>query len=241
VSASRWLTALAAAWFAGPPAVHAAPAHGAGAAVARLEATYQPIAKLAGPARVNRACIDGDPLHAAVAGLPKQPPTGASIDGDTWKASAGGLALAVANFVAACRAPDRKIRHISGEVETAEDLLDHVDAGVTEVLDQARPRSVPQAAKRFQATLQRVQQAPGAKQTCQRLAELAKLLGELGEPPPHTNIQSWDQAHAAIGQQLDALNRYRCQKSPGAPEEIADTITQIHDGFTRLVLSLPPS
>jgi hypothetical protein len=208
--------------------------------VVQLEAAYRPIAKINGPDRARRACADRDKLRTAVSALPKAAPAGSPIDGDAWHTSVGGLALAVENFAAACQAPDLKVHHISGEVETADACLSRVDEEVQIVLDAARPRDLLPAMKRFQAALQRVVREPGSKQLCARRDELAKLLAGLVESPPRADTQKWEQAHARAARNLDQIKANRCRGHRGAEVELADAITQVHDGFYQLVLLLPP-
>jgi len=210
-------------------------------AVTQLEAVYAPIAQIAaGPNRTRRACADRDKLTAAVTALPKPAPTGAAVDGDTWHASVGSLGLALSNLVAACQSPDLKVHHISGEVETADDCLSHVDTEIQGVLDQAKPRDLLPAMKRSQTALKSLLREPGSKQLCARRDALAKLLAGLVEPPPHANTQKWEQAHALVTRNLDQIKTNRCHGPRGAEVELADAMTQVHDGFYQLVLQLPP-
>ena len=106
--------------------------------------------------RVRRACPAGARQRAAVAGLPRGAPAGAAVDDDTWRAAVSSLGLAVSSLLAACRSPDLKVHHISGKVESADACLAAVEGDVQIVLDQARPRDLPPALKRFQAALQPV-------------------------------------------------------------------------------------
>lgn len=231
------------AWFAclAEAPARPAPVRGKDPAVAQLEAAFRPIAQIAaGPDRTRRACADREKLRAAVQALPKAAPTGAAVDGDVWHASAGSLGLAVENLVAACLAPDLKVHHISGEVETADACLTHVDAALQGVLDEARPRDLLPAMKRFQATLARVLRDPKRKQLCPRRDELARLASGLAASPPHTNTEKWEQAHARVIRNLDQIKRNRCHGRRGAEVELADSVNQVHDGFYQLVLLLPP-
>ena len=237
------LAIAALAWFAclaDAPARPAAVPHGSDPPVARLEKVYRPLAPGSGLDRTRRACDERGKLRAAVSTLPKAAPPGAAVDDDTWHGSIGSLALAVENLAAACQAPDRKIHHLSGEVETAEDCLGHVDRDAEAVLDQARPRELLPAMKRFQATLVRVVREPRSKQLCARRDELARLLADLEISPPRTDTQKWEQAHARVAHNVDEIKANRCGKHRGAEVELADAIHQVQDGFTQLVLLLPP-
>ena len=217
-----------------PPPVRKDPA------AVQLEAAYRPVAQILGPDRARRACAERAKLRAAVAALPKAVPAGAAIDDDAWRTAVGSLALAVENFAAACQSPDLKVHHISGEVETAEDCLGHVDTEVQIVLDQTKPRDLLPAMKRFQTTLVRVVREPGSKQLCTRRDELAKLAAGLTESPPRTDTQKWEQAHTRIAHNLDQIKASRCRGKRGSEVELADAINQIHNGFYQLVLLLPP-
>jgi hypothetical protein len=234
--AAAWLVSLACA--ARAPA---APPPPPDPAVVKLEAAYDPIAKVAaGPDRVRRACADLKQLVAAIAGLPKAAPAGAAIDDEVWRASVDGLGLAVERLGAACRAPGLAVKHISGRVETADQRLIRVDAELRGVLDAARPRDLLPAMKRFVATLQLLRADPKGKRACAHVGELARILDGLEIPPPHTSTQRWEEAHARVAKDLDEIRRNRCRGARGAEVELVDAIVQVHGGFYRLVLALPP-
>lgn len=223
---------------AGDAPASPAPAAKGRSAVAELDATYRPLGAAGTPDRARRACAAGDKLSAAVAGLPRAAPAGAAVDDDAWRAAVSGLGLAVSNLVAACRSPDLKVHHISGKTESADDCLAAVDGEVQAVIDQARPRDLPPAIKRFQAALQPLLR-PGVKPACKRLDELARLAAGLADSPPHTDTQRWEQALGALTSSLDQTKASRC-KPNGSEVEAADALTHVHDGFTQLVLLLPP-
>ena len=130
------------------------------------------------------------------------------------------------------------VHHISGKVESADECLAAVDGEVQAVLDQARPRDLPPAMKRFQAALQPLLR-PRDKPTCKRLDELARLASGLADSPPHTDTQRWEQALGALTSSLDQAKASRCG-SRGSEVEAADALTHVHDGFYQLVLLLPP-
>lgn len=239
----RMLLAVAAALgylaCAGDAPARPAPASKGRTAVAELDAAYRPLGAPGAPDRARRACAAGDKLRAAVAGLPRAVPAGAAIDDDAWHATVSGLGLAVENLIAACRSPDLKVHHISGKVESADDCLAAVDGEVQAVIDQSRPRDLPPAMKRFQAALQPLIRQPAGKQACKRLDELARLGSGLADSPPHTDTQRWEQALGALTSSLDQMKASRCG-SRGSEVEAADALTHVHDGFTQLVLLLPP-
>lgn len=220
------------------PARPAPAAKSRSAGVAELDATYRPLGAPGAPDRARRACAVGDKLRAAVAGLPRAVPAGAAVDDDTWRATVSGLGLAVSNLIAACRSPDLKVHHISGKTESADECLAAVDGEVQAVLDQARPRDLPPAMKRFQAALQPLLR-PGTRPACKRLDELARLASGLADSPPHTDTQRWEQALGALTSSLDQGKASRCG-SRGSEVEAADAMTHVHDGFYQLVLLLPP-
>lgn len=226
------LALLAIAWLAAPAAAKPA------SAVAQLEATYRPLAS--GADRTRRACADVTKLRAAVAGLPRAVPSGAPVDDDAWHAAVGTMGLAVENLASACRAPDLKVRHIGGQVETADDCLASVDRDVEQVIDQTKPRNLVPAMKRFQTTLKALLKSPASKQVCKQRDELARLLADLEATPPHANTQKWEQAHGLAARNLDQMKRSRCSGQRGADEEFADALTQVHDGYYQLVLLFPP-
>jgi hypothetical protein len=223
---------------AGDAPARPAPATNGRSTVAELDATYRSLGASGAPDRARRACAAGDKLRAAVAGLPKAAPAGAAVDDDAWRAAVSGLGLAVSNLLAACRSPDLKVHHISGKTESADDCLTAVDGEVQAVIDQARPRDLPPAMKRFQAALQPLLR-PGGKPACKRLDELARLAAGLADSPPHTDTQRWEQALGALTSSVDQAKASRCT-SRGSEVETADALTHVHDGFTRLVLLLPP-
>jgi hypothetical protein len=231
--------ALACLASAGDASGKPAPAAGnARAAVAELEATYRPLALRGALDRTRRACAAGPRLRAAAAALPRVVPAGAAVDDDAWRAAVSGLGLAVENLIAACRSPDLKVHHISGNVESADDCLAAVDDEVGIVLDQARLRDLPPSMKRFQAALQPLLR-PRGKPTCKQVAELARLASGLADSPPRTDAQRWDQARGVMISSLDQLKASRCGPR-GSEAEATDALTHVHDGFYQLVLLLPP-
>jgi hypothetical protein len=238
----RTLLAVAAALVylacAGDAPARPAPAKGRSAGVAELDATYRPLGAPGAPDRARRACAVGDKLRAAVAGLPRAAPAGAAVDDDAWRAAVSGLGLAVSNLIAACRSPDLKVHHISGKTESADDCLAAVDGEVQAVIDQAKPRDLPPAIKRFGAALQPLLR-PGSKPTCKRLDELARLASGLADSPPHTDTQRWEQALGGLVRSLDQMKAGACG-ARGSQVEAADAVTHVHDGFYQLVLVLPP-
>jgi hypothetical protein len=209
-------------------------------AVAQLEAAYAPIRAAAAADRVRRACADAGKLRAAAAGLPKAPPAGAAIDDEVWRAAADGLGLAVEKLVAACQAPDLKVKMITGKVETAEQRLARVDEELRGVLAAAGPRDLPPAMKRFATTFVALRAELRGKRACALRDELAKLLAGLEIPPPRADTQQWEQAHALVERNLAAIQRHRCRGARGPDEELADAIAQVHDGFYQLVVLVPP-
>jgi hypothetical protein len=218
-----------------------APAPGkARSAIAELDATYRPLSAPGAPDRARRACAAGGKLQTAVAGLPKAAPAGAAVDDDAWRAAVSGLGLAVSNLVAACRSPDLKVHHISGKTESADDCLAAVDGEVQIVLDQARPRDLPPALKRFQAALQPLLRKQAGKQACNQIDGLARLAAGLADSPPHTDTQRWEQALGGLTGSLDQMKASRCGSRGGSEVEAADALTHVHDGFYQLVLLLPP-
>jgi len=171
--------------------------------------------------------------------LPTGAPVGAAIDDDAWHSVVSGLAGIVESLIAACRSPDHKIHHISGQIETAESCLAELDGEVQSVVNGAKARDLLPAMKRFQRTLQSSLSQPKSKQACKHIDELSKLLPEL-ESSQSTSTQQWQQAHAEIARNLDQLKTNRCHGPQGSEVEFVDALTHVHDGFYKLVLLLPP-
>ena len=86
------------------------------AAVAQLEAMYEPIGKLSGADRVNRACGDAVKLRdGSNAFSDEKAPAGAVVDDQGWARAARALEGALNALVAVCQAADRKRKLLAAE------------------------------------------------------------------------------------------------------------------------------
>lgn len=232
--AVAWLVALA--WLAVAPAAPSTDPR-----VAQLEATYAPIAAApAGPERTGRACAAWQALRTAVQALPRTAPAGAAISDDAWQGAVTSLGLGVEDLVGACQAPDHKLRRLSGKIESADDILARVGPELQGVIDQARPRQLPPAMKRFQVALARVTDDGHRKQLCTDRKTLVKALGDM-KAPAQVDAAKWKDAHARVARNLEQIKQLGCGRKRGSEVELTDAITQVHDGYYELVVLLPPS
>jgi hypothetical protein len=210
------------------------------AAVAELEAAYQPTGKLAGAARTQKACSDAARLHAAADAVPrKHAPSGAPVDDTTWSEVVGDLAAVLGKLVEVCKAPDHKISiDLQGKkFETADQIVERVDLRVRTVIDRAKPRALPPAMKKFQTAMVATR---AGKQLCAQQGKLAKLVGEIAAPPAAADAARWQPAAAALKAAVDEVKQFGCSTPRGADEEIAGALVGMHDHYYELVVLVPP-
>jgi hypothetical protein len=206
------------------------------AAVAQLQAMYEPIGKLSGADRVNRACGDATKLRdASNAFSDEKAPAGAVVDDQGWARAARALEGALNALVAVCKAPDHK-RKLVDEVQTADQVVATVDVDMRALFELIKPRTLPAGVKTFRVTLAATR-FPG-KSFCAQAAKLAKQVGGLATPPPRADAASWQQAFTAVKTSVDGL---RCTRPPAADEQIASGLAGLHDELTALVLLVPPN
>jgi hypothetical protein len=206
------------------------------AAVAQLEAMYQPIGALSGADRVNRACSDAVKLRdGSNAFSDEKAPAGAMADDHGWARAARALEGALNALVEVCQAPDRK-RKLINEVETAEQVTANVDTDMRALFELVKPRALPPAFKTFRATLAATQFP--SRSFCGQIAKLNKQVGGLATPPPRADATRWQQAFAAVKGGVESL---KCTKPAAADEEIASAFVELHDDVGALVLLVPPT
>ena len=209
------------------------------AALARLDAVYQPIAKFAADAdRTRQACADAARLEAAVAALPtRHAPATAAVDDETWLQPAGELRSAIRDLVSACEAPDHRIK-VLNDIITADHIVALVDGLVRTVLDASKPRDLSPAMKKFQTTMKT--RYVGRKQLCSLNRKLVTLLPDLLPPPAQTNAEKWQHSYARMKQGVDEIKQFGCSGHRGADEEISGSWMVIYGGYYELVLLVPP-
>ncbi len=205
------------------------------AAVAQLEAMYEPIGKLSGADRVNRACSDAAKLRdASNAFSDEKAPAGAVVDDQGWARAARALEGALNALVAVCKAPDHK-RKLLDEVETADQVVVTVDEDMRALFERVKPRTLPAGIKAFKATLAAIQFP--SKSFCTHIAKLTRQVGGLAAPPPRADAAKWQQAFTAV--KTSALG-LQCTRPAAADEEIASGLAGLHDQVDALVLLVPP-
>jgi hypothetical protein len=206
------------------------------AAVAQLEAMYEPIGKLAGAERVNRACVDATKLRdASNAFSDEKAPAGASVDDQGWAKAARALEGALNALVAVCKAPDRK-RKLIDEVQTADQVVVTVDQDMRAVFELVKKRTLPASLKTFRATLAATKFP--SRSFCTQIAKLTRQAGALATPPEHADAAKWQQAAAAVKAGVSGLT---CTRPAAADEQIASGLVELHDQVDALVLLVPPS
>jgi cytochrome c556 len=205
------------------------------AAVAQLEAMYEPIGKLSGADRVNRACSDAAKLRdASNAFSDEKAPAGAVVDDQGWARAARALEGALNALVAVCKAPDHK-RKLLDEVETADQVVVTVDCDMRALFELVKPRTLPAGVKTFKATLAAIRFP--SKSFCAQIAKLAKQVGGLATPPQRADAAKWQQAFTAVKTSVEGL---QCTKPAAADEQIAGGLAGLHDELDALVLLVPP-
>lgn len=206
------------------------------AAVAQLESMYEPISKLAGTDRVNRACTDATKLRdASIAFSDEKAPAGAIVDDLGWAKAARALEGALNALVAVCKAPDRK-RKLVDEVQTADQVVVTVDEDMRALFELVKTRTLPISVKKFKTTLAATRFP--SKSFCTQIAKLTKQIGALASPPEHADAAKWQQAFAAVKSSVKGL---KCTKPEAADEQIASGLIELHDQFDALVLLVPSS
>jgi hypothetical protein len=207
------------------------------ALVAKLDALYQPIGKLAGADRVKAACADAKKLFdASDAYSHDKAPAGASVDDATWANAARSLGGELDELVEVCKAPDHK-RKLINKIETAEEVVANIDRDIRVVIDAAKPRDVPAAVKKFQSGVR----AGGAssKAMCKQQAVLAKQLPALGTAPAGADAAKWKAAVDAVAADLATI-KGGCGKPPAADEQMGSAWQDLRTHFFALVFSIPP-
>jgi cytochrome c556 len=203
------------------------------AAVAQLEAMYEPIGKLGGADRVNRACADAVKLRdASQAFSDERAPAGAAVDNHGWSSAARSLQGALSALVAVCKAPDRK-RKLLDEVQTADQVVVSVDQDMRALFELVKPRKLPASLKTFKATLGATKFP--SKTFCSRITALSKQLRSLAAPADDVDAAKWQQAFATVKSSVEGL---RCT-SPAADEQTASAFAELHDQVNALVLLVP--
>lgn len=206
------------------------------AAVAQLEAMYEPIGKLSGADRVNRACGDAVKLRdASNAFSDEKAPAGAVVDDQGWARAARALEGALNALVAVCKAPDHK-RKLLDEVETADQVVVTVDDDMRALFELVKPRMLPAAVKTFRTTVAAIRFP--SKSFCAHVAKLTRQVGGLATPPPRADAAKWQQAFTAVKTSVENL---QCTRPPAADEQIAGGLAGLHDELDALVLLVPPS
>lgn len=210
------------------------------AALARLEATYQPTAKLAGAERTKQACADATKLQtAAEAAIPEgRVPSGAVVDNTTWLVLASRLMSKVEDLGSICKTPERKRMRFGKKLETADEIVTALDGYMRVALNASKPRDVPPAMKTFQTTFDGMRAS--SKQLCAQHKKLVALLPDLGKPPAKADTAMWQQVHAQLKASVEEVNKFGCGAKRGADEEIAGALSQVHDRYYDLVVLVPP-
>lgn len=206
------------------------------APLAQLAALYEPIGKLAGGERVDRACAEAARLHDASQALPDDKvPAGAAVDVQGWARAAGAVQAGVTALVGVCKAPDRKRKRLN-EIQTADQVVATVDHDLRVLFDVARPRTLPPAVKAFKATLAATK-FPSSS-FCSRIAKLNKQVGGLASPPARADAAGWLKAAAEVKTSTASL---QCGKDEAADEQIAARFVELGDQLNALVLLVPPN
>jgi hypothetical protein len=206
------------------------------AAVAELEVIYAPAGKLAGAARVDRACTDAPKLREASQGLSdEKAPAGASVGDAGWGKAVRALQGGLNALVSVCKAPDRK-RKLIDEVQTAEQVVGTVDEEMRALFELVKKRTLPAPLKTFQATLAATKFP--SKAFCGQIAKLTKQAGALATPPEHADAAKWQQTFASVKSSVEGL---KCTKPPAADEQIGSALDGLQDQVTSLVLLVPAS
>jgi hypothetical protein len=233
---SRLLCALAIVALGGAALPAHADAKKDRAAVAQLEAMYEPIGKQSGAERVNRACADAGKLRDASNEFSdEKAPAGATVDDLGWSKAARALAGALNALVAVCKAPDRK-RKLINEVQTADQVVATVDEDMRALFELVKKRALPAPLKTFRATLAATKFP--ARSFCAQIAKLTRQVGPLASPPERADAAKWQTAFDAVKSSVEAL---KCTKPAAADEEIAGTFVELHDQVNALVLLVPAS
>lgn len=207
-------------------------------AIARLDAAWRPISKLAaGAARTQQACADAEKLDTAAGGLPRKPPAGSVVDEAVWVTHADMLIRKVQELVAVCKTKDGKLRTFSGKVRTSDEIVDGVDDFARAALDAARPRELPAAMKKFQSALK------DTRVTSQRLCadhdRFARPLAELTRPPARADAALWKAAHTRLAESVDEL-KTGCDARYDEPVFIG-IYKALHERYYALALAVPPT
>jgi hypothetical protein len=204
----------------------------AAAAVANLDALFQPIHKLTGAEREKRACADAQKLFDAGKMFSHDTaPAGSSVDNLTWSASARSLGTQLDDLVELCKTPDHK-RKLVTKVQTADEVITGIDEELRFVVDAAKPREMPANLRPFLAA---VKKAP----SCSQHKELAKKIAAL-TAPAKADAAKWATAVNALKASLQTQFAATCNKPRAADEEIASAQVDVHDRVYALVLLLPP-
>ena len=207
-------------------------------AVAELEAAWQPVGAATGAARTDAACANAVKLQTAADAVPKDAAIKTSaVDNETWRIAVDGVLVSLESLPRACKAPDRKLKHIGGKVETADDIVAALAGDVAAVVDEAKPRDVPKALKTFRTTYDGTR--PSDKQLCKKRDQLAKLAAGLAAPA-NADATKWQAAQAKLTSALDELKSFACGKPRGADDEISGSLQAVHDAYYQLVLLVPP-
>ncbi|HEU4734674.1 MAG TPA: hypothetical protein VFT22_42575 [Kofleriaceae bacterium] len=209
------------------------------AALAEFEAAYRATAALSGPARINQACADAAKLSAAGSAFSSEtPPADAPVDEVIWSRVAGWLAGALDDLVKVCKAPDRKLPMLGTEVKTVDQVVKALDDDVQQVLNSARPRTLPPAMKAAQAAIAAM--LASMRAICTEQPKLMKALAKLARPPAGVPAAAWKEPYQTVKNIAADLKPGACGRHRGADEQIGSALSELHDDFYALVLLVPP-
>ena len=209
------------------------------AALGEFEAAYRATAALSGAARTDHACVDAAKLNAAGTAFSSETaPADAPVDNETWASTAGSLVVALHELTQVCKAPDRKLRLLGPDFKTADQVVAELDKAVQQVMNSARPRTLPPGLKAARAPIAAMRSS--RKSICTQQPKLMKALAQVGKPPSGVAAAAWNELYQTVKNIADDLRPGACGKHRAADEQIGSALNELHDHFYELVLLVPP-
>jgi hypothetical protein len=221
---------------------HTAPKKTAADALAALDTTLGPIAKLApGADRTQRACSSIDALQAGADGVPHDPPPGNPLDASSWGDARDEVAVTVKDLGKACKASDKQIVDSLKKVHTADQLVIDLDVAFRGLVDAAKPRTLPASLKAFDAKLRPFWADKHHKHACdvsKKLLPLAKAIttpsGAPTGAPAGVDAGKWDPIARDLAGVADEMVKL-CDQ----PSDFSSDLEKAHDDFYKLVRMVP--
>lgn len=206
------------------------------AAVANLDATYAATAKASGASRATQACTDEKAIEKAANDLPKAPPGGSVLDKHTWDAMRSSVLLQLNDLGEVCAAADKKLTHLGGKVETADDVVARVDEAIRAAIDGGKRRDLPSDMKKLGTAIAAAKTASA----CAKQKSLEKLSQTLATPAS-VDAAKWKAGTDALAAALAEVKQFACGTPHGASEEIAGALDQLRQAYVKLELAIPVS